>query len=122
MRTKASLAIWMLGTAMALGSDHVVGVGMELSQGGENGPSKIKGVLPAGPAAKAGIQAGWFLLSINGTNTAGRSLSECVNLVRGEEGTTVRLELADSAHGRTNEITLKRVEILGRPRAKGSTR
>ncbi len=122
MRTKASIAVWMLGTAMALGSDHIVGVGMELSQGREDGPPKVKTVLPAGPAAKAGIQAGWFLLSVNGTNTARRSLSECVDLVHGEEGTTVRLELADPAHGRTNEITLKRVKILAPPRVRGGMR
>ncbi len=102
--------------------DHIVGVGMELSQGGENGPPKVKTVLPAGPADRAGVQAGWILLSVNGTNTVGRSLSECLNLVRGEEGMAVRLELADPAHGRTNEITLTRVEILAPPRAKEGTR
>ena len=60
----------MLCLVIALGSDHIVGVGMELSKGSENGPPKIKSVLPAAPAAKAGIQAGWILLSINGTNAA----------------------------------------------------
>ena len=106
------MAAWMLCVGMALGSDHIVGVGMELSKGRENGPPKIKGVVPAAPAAKAGIQVGWLLLSINGTNTAGRSLSECVGLVRGAEGTRVRLELMDPAHGRTNEVTLTREKIL----------
>jgi len=111
----------MLSVALALASDHVVGVGMELAKAGETGAPKIINVLPAGPAAKAGIQAGCFLLSINGTNTAGRSLSECVNLVRGEEGTRVRLEVADLTHGRTNKVVLTRVKILARPREKGDT-
>src|SRR4051794_38826649 len=94
MKAKTSIAVWMLTAAIALGSDHIVGVGMELSKGSENGPPKIKGVVSAGPAAKAGIQIGWILLSIDGTNTAGRSLSNCVSLVRGEAGTQVRLQLA----------------------------
>lgn len=111
----------MLTVSMALASDHVVGVGMALGKGDEAGSPKITDVLPAGPAAKAGIQAGWILLSINGTNTAGRSLRECVDLVRGDEGTRVRLEVADPAHGRTNKLTLTRVKILTRPRAKGDT-
>ncbi len=104
---------------MALGSDHIAGVGMELSQGGGNGAPKVRTVLPAGPAARGGIQAGWILLSVKCTNTAGRSLNECVDLVRGEEGTTVRLELADPAHGQTNEIALERVEILAPPPSQG---
>lgn len=97
---------------MALGSDHIVGVGMALSKGDGTASPKIAAVVPAAPAAKAGIQAGWVLLSINGTNAAGRSLSECVSLVRGEEGTRVRLELVDPAHGRTNKVTLTREKIL----------
>jgi carboxyl-terminal processing protease len=122
MKTITSVAAWMLSVATALGADHIVGVGMELSKGSENGPPKIKGVVPAAPAAKAGIQAGWILLSINGTNTAGRSMNECVSLVRGEEGTRVRLELADPAHGRTNKVTLTREKILTPgSRAKGGT-
>jgi carboxyl-terminal processing protease len=122
MKSKTSIAVWMFSVVMALGADHIVGVGMELSKGSENGPPKIKGVVSAGPAAQAGIEPGWILLSINGTNTAGRSMSECVSLVRGEAGTTVRLELADPAHGRTNKVTLTREKILtpGSP-AKGKS-
>ena len=112
MKTKASIAVWILGVVLALGSDHIVGVGMQLTKGGEDGPPKIKLLLPAGPAAKAGIQVGWVLLSINGTNTSGKSLTECAGLVRGKEGTRVRLELADPAHGRTNKVTLIREKIL----------
>jgi C-terminal processing protease CtpA/Prc len=112
MKASASTAVWMLGVVLALGSDHIVGVGMELTKTSENEPPKIKSLMPAGPTAKAGIEAGWILLSINGANTAGRSLSECVGLVRGKESTRVRLELADPAGGRTNKVNLMRVKIL----------
>jgi S1-C subfamily serine protease len=112
LKTRASIAVWMLGLLLALGSEYIIGVGMELAKGGENGPPTIRRVLPAGPAAKAGIEPGWVLLSVNGTNTAGRTLKECMEFVRGEEGTRVRLELADPARGTTNKVTLTRVKIL----------
>jgi carboxyl-terminal processing protease len=112
MKAHASIALWMLGLLVALGSEHIIGVGMELAKGSENGPPTIKRVLPAGPAAKAGIKPGWVLMSINGTNTVGRNLQECVEFVRGEEGTRVRLELADPARGTTNKVTLTRVRIF----------
>ena len=118
MKTKTSIAVWMLSVAMAFGADHIVGVGMELSNGRENGPPKIKGVVPAAPAAKAGIQTGWILLSINGTNTAGRSLSECVSLVRGEEGTWVRLKLIDPASGHRKHGSSRWTNTLGMTRVK----
>jgi carboxyl-terminal processing protease len=112
MKAQASIAVWMLGLLVVLGSEHIIGVGMELNKGSENGPPTIRRVLPAGPAAKAGIEPGWVLLSINGTNTVGRNLKECVEFVRGEEGSRVQLELADPARGTTNKVTLTRVKIL----------
>jgi carboxyl-terminal processing protease len=111
MRTQVSIAVWALGILVALGSEYITGVGVELAKGGENGPPIIRGVLPAGPAAKAGIEPGWILLSINGTNTAGRSLKECVEFVRGDEGTQARLELAGPARGTTKTVVLTRVKI-----------
>lgn len=122
MKTEASIAVWMLSVAVVLGSDHIVGVGMALGKGDGTGGPKIIDVLPAGPAAKAGIERGWILLSVNGTNTVGRSLRDCVNLVRGDEGTSVRLELADPTHGRTNNLVLTRVRIVTRPSEKSGTR
>ncbi len=119
MKTRTSIVVWLLSAAMAVGADYIAGVGMALGKGDAAGGPKVTAVLPAGPAAKAGIQTGWILRSVNGTNTAGRTLADCVNLVRGDEGTTVRLELADPIYGRTNKVTLTRVKILARPRAKG---
>ncbi len=121
VKITTSIAVWTLSVAMALAADRIVGVGMALVKGDETGSPRISQVLPAGPAARAGIEAGWLLLSINGTNTAGRSLRECVDLVRGEEGTKVRLELADPTHRRTNKVTLTRVKIHAQPPAKDET-
>jgi C-terminal processing protease CtpA/Prc len=121
MKTRMLITILMLiSVATTLGADHIFGVGVELGEGGENGSPKIRFVLPGTPAAAAGIQPGWTLLSINGTNTAGRSLSECISLVRGEEGTWVRLKLVNPASSKrtysssrwTNTVGMTRVKIV----------
>jgi C-terminal processing protease CtpA/Prc len=120
MKTKMLIASAMLlSVATAVGADHIFGVGLELSEGGENESPKIKSVLAGTPAATAGIKPGWTLLSVNGTNTAGKSLSECISLVRGEEGTWATLKLLDpdspirtsTSKRRTNTVGMTRVKI-----------
>lgn len=66
------------------------GIGAEL---GENSADTIEIIAPINgtPAAKAGLQAGDLITSINGTSTTGMSEDEAVNLIRGKAGTKVNL-------------------------------
>jgi C-terminal processing protease CtpA/Prc len=91
-----------------MGGESVDGVGIHLATGKGNEPPHIWGIVRASPAAKAGIEPGSFLLSVNGTNTAALSGDQCRRLVEGRTGTTVKLELADPARQQTNQITLER--------------
>ena len=115
MKSKALIVVWALSATLAFGLDHIFGVGMALVKDTENGPARIKGVIPGGPAAVAGIQSGWLLLSIDGYDTGTNTLTECVALVRGEDGSKVRLELLDPVPGRTNKATITREKILIEP-------
>jgi CubicO group peptidase (beta-lactamase class C family) len=82
-----------------------VGVALELLKG--VGALRITKVLPESPAAKAGLTDGLLIVRIGEAGTAGKSLVECVDLIRGPEGTKVRLELmdVDKKEIRTVELT-----------------
>ncbi|TET18186.1 MAG: S41 family peptidase [Dehalococcoidia bacterium] len=63
------------------------------------------------PADKAGIRAGDKILEINGRSTSGMSLVEAVLLVRGPEGTSVRLLILHQDETEPEEIEIVRAEI-----------
>jgi carboxyl-terminal processing protease len=52
---------------------------------------KIKSPIPKLPAFKAGLRAGDIILEIDDHDTEGKSLEDCTKLIRGQEGTKVKL-------------------------------
>lgn len=71
----------------------------------------IQQVVPNTPAATAGITSGLTVTKVDGVSLDGKSLAECVSLIRGPVGTTVRLELAVPDGSRTNVVELTRQEF-----------
>lgn len=67
------------------------GVGMEI--GIKDEVLTVISPLPDSPAKKAGIQPGDKIVKIDDTITTGLSTDEGVNLIRGDQGTKVRLTL-----------------------------
>ncbi len=73
---------------------------------------KILNIVPNSPAAAQNIQAGWYILSVDGVPCKNKSLEEVVNNIRGAEGTTVKLEITDNPQAKKiKEITLTRATI-----------
>ncbi|HEY8486027.1 MAG TPA: S41 family peptidase, partial [Limnochordales bacterium] len=85
---------------------NLVGVGIVIVQT-EAGEVLVRGVVPGGPAARAGVRRGERIASVDGQPTAGRSLDEVALSIRGQPQTTVRLELV-GPDGRRRELLLKR--------------
>lgn len=78
------LAELLSGTAGA-----IVGVGVHI--GLRDGVLTVIHVIPDGPAAQAGIEAGDRILAIDGASVKGRELAEIVGQIRGQAGTEVDL-------------------------------
>lgn len=87
------------------------GVGMEV--GVKDDILTVISPLPDSPAKRAGIQAGDQIVKINDTITANLSADEAVNLIRGDEGTKVRLMLVRKK-SKPFEITVTR-EVINVP-------
>lgn len=74
----------------------------------ENGYYKISSLLEGG-AKDAGVKSNSFVKEIDGVSMLGKSLDEVVNLIKGEEGTSVKLTLEEN--GIDKEYTIVRKKI-----------
>jgi hypothetical protein len=88
---------------------EIIGIGAVLAR--DNGALRIRDVLPGSPAALANL-SGCVIQSVDGVNITELPLAECVRMIRGLEGSTVKLEVIDPAQQRqTVEIVRNKVQL-----------
>ena len=90
-----------------------VGIGVTVDYSQEEGLS-IVGVTAGGPAEEAGLQPGELITAVDGVSAAGEDREEAIDLIQGEEGTTVVLTVQDEA-GTEREVTVERRNIESDP-------
>ncbi|MBQ0105115.1 MAG: S41 family peptidase [Armatimonadetes bacterium] len=74
----------------------------------ETGQVKVNEVMEGAPAEKAGIKAGDYFIAVDGTPTAGKTLDETVKMIRGEEGTDVKITVQRESENKQYEFTVTR--------------
>lgn len=89
-------------------SGRYVGVGMEVTQ--EDGYVRVVSPIDGSPAKEAGIKSGDYITEIDGKTVLGLSLTEAVNVIRGEAGESVTLTIARMDED-PQDITLIRREV-----------
>jgi CubicO group peptidase (beta-lactamase class C family) len=94
---------------------ETVGVGTALAVDEKAGLVRITDVIPKSPASRAGLTGGSVLQKVNGVPVAGKTLKECLELLRGPVGTKVLLEIAKpgSKEATTVELTRQRFRVPG---------
>jgi S1-C subfamily serine protease len=85
-----------------------VGMGIALRMDVRTHAVIVQQVIPHTPAAAAGITGGLMICKVDDVLLEGKSLAECVNLIRGPVGTTVKLESVTSDKNQTNTVVLTR--------------
>ena len=90
-----------------------VGIGVTVDYSREEGLS-IVGATAGGPAEEAGLQPGELITAVDGVSAAGEGREEAMDLIQGEEGTTVVLTVQDEA-GTEREVTVERRNIESDP-------
>ena len=80
--------------------------GLGLQVGSERGMIKVIAPIDDSPAAKAGIEAGDFIVEVDGTPVRGMAVQKAIDKLRGEKGTSITLTVF-----REGEITVIRDTI-----------
>jgi hypothetical protein len=89
---------------------ELIGIGAKLAPNGDT--LTVGTVSPGGGAAAAGLVSGDAILAIDGTPVGGLDFGHVVQLIRGEEGTTVVL-LVRRASGEEVTIQVTRMTVRG---------
>jgi carboxyl-terminal processing protease len=91
-------------------SGELSGVGLRLELNDQTKSLTVVEPIENSPAIRAGIQSGDHILSINGKPTKGMSVEDASNLIRGDVGTKVSLEIRRN-QGQAFTISLTRARI-----------
>lgn len=86
-----------------------VGAGIGVEMGERGGYTKVLRTTPNNPAEKAGIKAGDIIYKVNDTVVYEKTPEEIAKLVRGKEGTELKLSVVRAA--KELSFTLKREKI-----------
>lgn len=72
---------------------------------------RVASVFPRSPAARAGIEPGDTIVSVEGESIAGESSNEATSKIKGPEGTQVTVGVRDGKSGEVRQLTLTRAEV-----------
>lgn len=86
------------------------GIGAEIAV--KDNQLVIVSPLSDSPAERAGIRAGDKIMAIDGESTAGITIQEAVNTIRGPEGTVVKLLITRDGLEKAEEIPVTRGQII----------
>ncbi|HYG36399.1 MAG TPA: hypothetical protein VEC99_16515 [Clostridia bacterium] len=113
MKATIALVIGMIAiSSMAVAEDIGTPGLVILERKNKDEPLRTANAVPGSPAAKAAIKSPGFLISVDGTNVVSVPFFEVLGRVRGQVGTSVTLEIADSTMRHTNKYTLRRGKLV----------
>jgi carboxyl-terminal processing protease len=88
---------------------HFSGIGLSVTPVKKG--LRVATVFPRSPAAEAGIEAGEAIVSVDGKSIAGLTSTEATALIKGPEGTEVRVGVQAPKSGKVRQLTLTRAEV-----------
>jgi carboxyl-terminal processing protease len=92
-------------------SGKLLGVGLQLTQDEKTKQIVVVAPIDDTPAAKAGIIAKDIIIKIDGKSTKGLDLNQAVQLMRGEEGTSVLLTVQHGKQVVEHKLRRQQIEL-----------
>ncbi len=96
-------------TAGLSGTNTFGGIGVSIRS--QTRPVTIGSIFPNTPAAKSGLRAGDAIIAVDGTDVSDLAADAISPLVRGQEGTPVRLTITREGEAAPLQFTLIRAQI-----------
>lgn len=87
------------------------GLGIQINKPGPDKPLTIIAPIDGTPASRAGLQAGDFIVKIDGQDTMNLSVQESVRRLKGEKGSKVTVTIQRPGEAAPFDVTLVRDEI-----------
>ena len=91
-------------------SGSYVGIGVQVGESASGLP-EVLGVFRDSPADEAGLVPGDVIVGVDGRSTAGRTLDDVIEWIRGEAGTPVELTVRDGESGPERTIRMVRADV-----------
>lgn len=88
-----------------------VGIGVYISNDRSNNTLLIVGVMKNSPALEAGMQPGDIIEKIEGIAYSGEQISEATSILKGKEGTTVKVTVLRDGKEIDMDITRKKITV-----------
>ena len=90
---------------------NFVGIGIYMIKNTEYNKIQVLSTIKDSPAEKIGIQSGDLILSVNGVSYDSNGMTTASNNIKGEEGTTVTLEVLRGTQTLKYEIKREKVKV-----------
>lgn len=90
---------------------NFVGIGIYMVKNTEQGKIQVLAPIKGGPAERAGIQAGDIILTIDGVSYSADDMTTASNKIKGEEGSTVTIEILRGTETKKYELTREKVKV-----------
>ncbi len=90
---------------------NFVGIGIYMVKNTEANKVQILAPIKNSPAEKAGILPGDLIVSVDGTNYTAEEMSTVSSKIKGESGTTVKLEILRGTESKTFELKRESIKV-----------
>lgn len=90
---------------------NFVGIGIYMVKDTQTNKIMVLSPIKNSPAEKAGIQPGDYIVKINDVEYTGEQMTEASNKIKGEEGSTVKLEILREDETLTFEIKRENIKV-----------